>query len=136
MFKTILDTIIVLTETLGLKELFKGKEAKLQDFQLKLAEKITEANKMQVEVNKIEAKHQSIFVSGWRPFIGWSCGSALAYNFIIQPLLYTFLQLFNVIIQLPKLEIEQLVGILLAMLGMSGYRTYEKIKLKNNDRPK
>ena len=41
----------------------------------------------QVEVNKAEAQHRSIFVSGWRPFVGWTCGVALAYHFVLAPLI-------------------------------------------------
>ena len=53
-----------------------------------LAEKQAHESAMaQIKVNQEEAKHKSTFVSGWRPFIGWTCGTALAYHFIIQPLL-------------------------------------------------
>ena len=40
----------------------------------------------QIEINKVEAGHKSIFVAGWRPFVGWTCGIALAYNFVLRPL--------------------------------------------------
>ncbi len=133
MFKDIFKTIITLTDSLGLKELFKGKETKLQEFTLKLAEQMNDLNTKQIELNKIEAKHTSIFVSGWRPFIGWICGSALAYNFIIQPLIIYIAQLFEKNIVPPELNIGELISILLAMLGMYGTRTYEKIKIKKSN---
>ena len=109
--------------------LFKGKEKKLQEFQLAMAKEMQKANIHQIELNKIEAKHKSIFVSGWRPFIGWVCGSALAYHFILRDLISWFLDAVGFeVAPLPPIELGQLISILLAMLGMSGYRTYEKIK--------
>lgn len=83
----------------------------------------------QLEINKTEAQHGSIFVAGWRPAIGWICGSGLAWNFVIQPLISwaTFLipgapDLSNA----PQLEIEELMTLLMGMLGLGGLRTYEK----------
>lgn len=125
----IAKTVQGLIESLGIKDLFKGKEAKLRDFELQLIEKLTKQNEAQIEVNKIEAQHQSIFVAGWRPFIGWVCGSALAYNFILQPFIIAIVNVWLPEWELPTLEIEQLVTILVAMLGFGGYRTYEKIQL-------
>ncbi len=110
-------------------QLFKGKERKLQEFQLAMAREMQKANLNQVELNKIEARHKNIFVSGWRPFIGWVCGSALAYHFILRDFINWGLIAFDVdVIPLPTIELGQLISILLAMLGMSGYRTYEKLK--------
>jgi len=109
--------------------LFKGKERKLQEFQIALMQEMQKANIHQIELNKVEAKNQNLFVSGWRPFIGWVCGSALAYHFVIRDLLNWFLSAVGLdVAPLPTIELGQLISILLAMLGMSGYRTYEKIK--------
>lgn len=109
--------------------LFKGQEKKLQEFQLAMAREMQKANFHQIELNKIEAANKSIFVSGWRPFIGWVCGTALAYHFIIRDLLSWFMDALGLdVAPLPSIELGQLISILLAMLGMSGYRTYEKIK--------
>jgi hypothetical protein len=81
----------------------------------------------QIEVNKTEAAHPSTFVSGWRPMCGWVCGSALAYNFIIHPLLgYMLLLSFPETPALPALDLEPLMTVLLGMLGLGGLRTYEK----------
>lgn len=81
----------------------------------------------QLEVNKTEAAHPSIFVSGWRPFIGWTCGAGLAYNFILYPIL-KFIVVITMDIPpvLPVLESGELMTLLLGMLGLAGYRTYEK----------
>ncbi|WP_051605569.1 3TM-type holin [Sediminibacter sp. Hel_I_10] len=78
-----------------------------------------QSDMLQVELNKVEANHKSIFVAGWRPFIGWVCGSALAYNFILQPLLEFVLSASGVTVSPPELEIGQLITIVLGMLGMA-----------------
>ena len=84
----------------------------------------------QLDINKTEAKHGSIFVAGWRPFIGWTCGVALAWNFIIQPLLlwgaWVFPEIAPDISTAPKLDTDELMTVLLGMLGLGGLRTYEK----------
>ncbi len=91
-----------------------------------------EAAMAQVEVNKAEAAHRSTFVAGWRPFIGWVCGFALAYHFIVVPMLTFGLVTFNVTglhpSDLPKFEMDSLMTVLLGMLGLGGLRTFEKTK--------
>ncbi len=83
----------------------------------------------QIEVNKTEAQHKSVFVAGWRPFIGWTCGTALAYNFILRPIaqsiaFYAGVDLSNA----PELDITELMTILGGMLGLSTLRSFEKSK--------
>jgi hypothetical protein len=113
-------------------DLFKGKERLKNEFLHELAKNLHDANFRQTEINKIEANHQNIFVSGWRPFIGWVCGSALAYQFIIRDFICYLMRLFGSAAELPpSLDISQLISILLAMLGMAGYRTFEKFKKVN-----
>ena len=81
----------------------------------------------QLEINKVEAAHGSIFVAGWRPAIGWICGVALAWNFILQPMLNWGAFMFNVdLTDLPTLDTGELMTVLLGMLGLGGLRTYEK----------
>ena len=80
----------------------------------------------QVEVNKEEASHPSIFVSGWRPFIGWACGFAMALNFIGIPLIDTGTALAGYAIELHPLDLEIMLPVLLGMLGLGGMRSYEK----------
>ncbi len=84
----------------------------------------------QLEINKEEAKHKSVFVAGWRPFIGWVCGIGVLYSFIIQPLLITLLTAFNLVqdFNVPDLATEHLFSLVLALLGMGGLRTWEKSK--------
>ena len=119
----ILGTLLGKSEFL---DLFKGKERLKNDFLIALAVQLHDANFRQTEINKIEAKHQNIFVSGWRPFIGWVCGSALAYQFILRDFISYSMNLMGSTAELPpSLDISQLISILLAMLGMAGYRTFE-----------
>ena len=80
---------------------------------------------IQTKINEIEAKHRSVFVAGWRPFVGWVCGVALAYNFIIRDLFIWALQPEEVP---PALQMEHLMTVLMGMLGLGGLRTFEKIK--------
>ena len=95
-----------------------------------LAEKQAhEAALAQVEVNKAEAQHRSIFVSGWRPFIGWTCGAALAYHFVLSPIILFATAYAGVEIpELPSFDMETLTTILLGMLGLGGLRSFEKFK--------
>jgi phenylpyruvate tautomerase PptA (4-oxalocrotonate tautomerase family) len=95
-----------------------------------MAEKAAhEAAMAQVSVNKEEAKHRSIFVAGWRPFIGWTCGVALAYHFVLAPLILFGVSVAGVEIpELPTFDMDSLMTVLLGMLGLGGLRTYEKSK--------
>jgi len=102
-----------------LREAIKGKEID--------PEKALELIKVQNEVNKIEAQHRSIFVAGWRPFIGWVCGVALLYNFILRDIIAWA----SPNIMPPALQMDHLITILLGMLGLGGLRTYEKLKDKS-----
>lgn len=93
-----------------------------------LEKEIISLNRAQLEVNKVEAKHNSIFVAGWRPFIGWSCGLSLTYHFILEPIIQYILIVNSVDFTTPEFDFSQLSTIVMAMLGMSTLRTYEKTK--------
>jgi len=93
-----------------------------------LEKEIISLNKAQLEVNKVEAQHNNIFVSGWRPFIGWCCGLSLCYHFILEPVLQYILIVNNIQYDTPEFDFSQLSTIVMAMLGMSTLRTYEKTK--------
>ena len=82
----------------------------------------------QLEINKVEAAHSSIFVAGWRPFIGWVCGVGIAWSFLVQPLASWGLKMWKPELDLPALQTEGLYQLIFAMLGMGGLRTFEKIK--------
>ena len=83
----------------------------------------------QIEVNKAEAASGSVFKGGWRPFIGWVCGFACAYHFILQPIiLFAVLAAGVQLPPLPEFDMSQMMPVLLGMLGLGGLRTYEKNK--------
>ena len=92
------------------------------------AELIAEINKAQLEVNKVEAGHTSRFVSGWRPFTGWICATALGYHYILQPLLTFILYSSGNQIELPVFDMTTLTTVLLGMLGLGGMRSFVKFK--------
>ena len=82
----------------------------------------------QALVNLAEASHRAVFVAGWRPFIGWVCGAALGYNFILRDLLAWALTAWWPTIALPPaLQMDQLMTVLLGLLGLGTLRTVEKI---------
>ena len=89
---------------------------------------IHSANLAQLEVNKAEAAHKSVFVSGWRPFVGWVCAVSLSYHFIIAPLLQFSFALAGIEQELPEFDFSQLSTIIMGMLGLGGLRTFEKMK--------
>jgi len=83
----------------------------------------------QLEINKAEASSGSLFKGGWRPFIGWICGVALLYHFILSPLIIFIVVLTGAKIPpLPEFDMGSLMTVLLGMLGIGGLRTYEKQK--------
>ncbi len=92
---------------------------------------LMQPNLAQIELNKIEASHRSIFVAGWRPFIGWVSGFALSWHFIFYDLLNWLLIVFGKEIKAPELAgTADLMMIVLSLLGLGGLRTYEKFKDK------
>ena len=97
-----------------------------QKLEHELKTELHRANMAQIEVNKVEAQHRTVFVAGWRPFTGWVCATALAYHFIIEPVLVFFLSWYGVEIQLPQFDMGSLLTVLMGMLGLGGLTTYEK----------
>ena len=104
---------------------------KIDEFTLDKAEKAElrqEINKAQIEVYKVEANSNSLFVSGWRPFVGWTCGVALCYHFVLQPFLVFLLYSSGYQMDLPVFDMTTLTTILMGLLGLGGLRSYEKVK--------
>ena len=81
----------------------------------------------QLDINKVEAASPSVFVSGWRPFIGWVCGSACAWNWIGLPIAKTGLALWGHSLDLAAADLTEMMPVLLGMLGLGALRTVEKI---------
>lgn len=83
----------------------------------------------QIEVNKAEAASNSIWKGGWRPFVGWVCGTAFAYHFVVQPLAIFGLAAYGIEVPpLPDFDMGQLMTVLMGMLGLGGLRSFEKYK--------
>lgn len=87
-----------------------------------------QADAAQLGVNATEAANTSLFVSGWRPAVGWVCVSAFAAKFMGGPLVFLIAELFNKTIVLPPIDMTEMMPILIGMLGLGGMRTLEKIK--------
>lgn len=104
-------------------ELMKAeREIDLEELKLALS-----TDQMQSDINKIEAANPDIFVSGWRPFIGWVCGVAFAYHFILQPVLAFVIANAGGEVNLPSFDMDALSTVLMGMLGLGSFRTVEKI---------
>jgi hypothetical protein len=83
----------------------------------------------QIEVNKAEAASGSVWKGGWRPFVGWVCGVAFAYHFVIQPMAIFGISTYGIEVpSLPNFEMGQLMTVLMGMLGLGGLRSFEKSK--------
>ena len=80
-----------------------------------------EALKGQLEINKVEAAHHSIFVSGWRPCIGWVCALGLFYNTILSNIL-------GIWVEVAEIDTTLIVPVMMGMLGIGAMRTVEKVK--------
>tara|TARA_R110002020_G_scaffold236526_1_gene448871 strand:- start:2090 stop:2497 length:408 start_codon:yes stop_codon:yes gene_type:complete len=91
-------------------------------------------NKLQADINLVEAKSGSFFVSGWRPFIGWVCGVGVGFNYVLRPFLNYILAVFYPSVsQMETMDMSQLMPLLMGMLGFGALRTYEKVKKKARD---
>ncbi len=118
-----------ITAGLNIVDKFIGKFVKDKDLAAKLSAEARSqefAGELQLlvgqmEINKAEAAHKSIFVSGWRPFIGWVCGVGLLYNVLLSPIL-------DVWFTMPEIDPGLLYPVLMGMLGLGGMRTAEKFK--------
>ncbi|QEL19350.1 holin family protein [Limnoglobus roseus] len=106
-------------------ELVKEENAQaLQELQI-----AAQADANQVEVNKVEAANENLFISGWRPAVGWCCALAFAYSFVIQPLLaFAISNSTGTEAILPDFDMDALNTVLFGMLGISTLRTVEKVR--------
>ena len=108
----------------------KDQKAKLAHELATMADKLAHEQQLaQIAVNKEEAASGSIFKGGWRPFVGWVCGIAFCYHFIIQPVIIFIVALTGITIpDLPSFNMNTLLTVLGGLLGIGGLRTYEKQK--------
>ena len=96
-----------------------------------LMQGLSEWDSQQTAINLAEASNNSVFVAGWRPFLGWTCGAAFAYKFVLQPFLVFMLVAFHSdfdVKLLPSLDWTEMSTVMFGMLGLGGMRTFEKIQ--------
>ncbi len=114
-----------------------AERAKMQIELAKLAdadnERVHQEMLGQIATNTEEAKHRSLFIAGWRPFVGWGCGFALVYNVLLAPLILFLARLFGYAGEMPVTDTAFLQTILLAMLGVGAMRSYDKAKGTSDD---
>ena len=105
---------------------FSGEEKEKLKLQMKeIDAKLTEK---QLDINKAQASHRSIFVSGWRPFLGWISGLSIGYVYLFQPVFDMILQMFDIKVDWVVLDLGQLMPLVLGMLGLGSLRSFEKAK--------
>jgi hypothetical protein len=107
----------------------KDQKAKLAHELSTMAERhAQELAKAQLEINKVEAAHKSLFVSGWRPAVGWCCVLGMVGNFMVIPFTNFVLALLAVDVVIPLIDLETMMPVLMGMLGLGAMRSYEKTK--------
>ena len=114
-----------------LDRFFPNKEERAKaerEIEAKLTAHLASIDLAQLEVNKQEASHRSLLVAGWRPFVGWTCGLALFYTYLVQPMATFVLAQTGHLIQLPPVDLSAMMPGLLGMLGLGGLRSFEKFK--------
>jgi len=105
-----------------------AKEKAKADIEKALIDNAAQINLAQAETNKIEANHRSVFIAGWRPFLGWVCGIGFAWIFVLNPILQWGLALYGINAVLPQLQTDVLMELTIALLGLAGLRSWEKAK--------
>ena len=107
----------------------KDQKAKLAHEVATMAQRhAQELAKAQLEVNKAEAAHTSMFVAGWRPAVGWCCVLGMAGNFMVIPFTNFVLALLEIEVVIPLIDLETMMPVLMGMLGLGAMRSYEKTK--------
>ncbi len=99
---------------------------KLQELENKAQDRLHQELMAQAETNKVEAASDSLFVAGWRPFIGWVSGVGVGWTFVVSPIVEWVSRLNGYAGKMPELDTGQLMALVTAMLGIAGYRTFEK----------
>ena len=131
MIQSLIPSLLpAVTDVIGrfLPEDKEKRAAAEREIEKQLATHLAKIDLAQLEINKQEAAHRNIFVAGWRPFIGWSCGIAMCYAYIIQPITIFVLAQTGNLVTLPTLDLSEMMPVLLGMLGLGGLRSFEKYK--------
>jgi hypothetical protein len=99
-----------------------------REIQAKLTDSLAQVDLAQLGINKVEAAHRSVFVAGWRPFLGWSMGVAMTWTYVVMPIAQFILAQTGHLVDLPALNTGELMPVLMGMLGLGGLRSWEKVK--------
>ena len=99
-----------------------------REIEAQLSVHLAKIDLAQLDINKTEAAHRSVFVSGWRPFIGWSCGVALCWSYVFMPITQFIMAQTGYLVDLPALDMSEMMPVLMGMLGLGGLRSFEKYK--------
>lgn len=120
----------VLTRVLPPEKMGEAERARIEsELLLAMSKMDWQATEAQLQVNLEQAKHPSLFIAGARPFIMWVCGVALAYHFVLQPLLVFVITIMRwQTPPLPSFDMNTLMTVLLGLLGLGGMRSFEKLK--------
>lgn len=104
-------------------------QGQLAQAELEMKGKLIDQITQQIAVNQAEAESKNVFIAGWRPWIGWICGCALAIEYIVAPLAnWGFVLAGHKDVSFPSINVNALWPLITGMLGFGGYRTYEKVK--------
>lgn len=109
-------------------DFFEGDKKREAELLLKQADYVQAQAMAQLEVNKAEAAHESLFVAGWRPAIGWVCALAIFADFVLRPMFVWISGWYPNMPIFPSLISDNLWELMAGMLGLSGLRTFEKVK--------
>lgn len=93
-----------------------------------LRQSLLQWDKAQTDVNAVEAANDNIFVSGWRPMLGWTCAISFAFIYVCAPLITWASTLAGYPVPLPSFNVDALISLTFGMLGLAGMRSWEKAK--------
>ena len=99
-----------------------------REIEAKLTDSLAKIDLAQLDINKTEAAHRSLFVAGWRPAVGWTCTAALAYSYVLEPILTFGLAQAGYLVDLPAVDMSQMMPVLMGLLGLGSLRSWEKVK--------
>ena len=109
----------------------EDKEARAKaerEIEAQLTTHLAKIDLAQLDINKTEAAHRSTFVAGWRPFIGWACGVALCWSYVFMPITQFIMAQTGYLVELPAMDMSEMMPVLMGMLGLGGLRSFEKYK--------
>ena len=114
----------------GIREALTGEKIKdpieVAKMELQLTALEQKLQEGQIDINKIEAQNPNVFISGWRPALGWACVFAIVYEFIVFPFILWANAIWWNVVPPPHIDYSLLGELLFAMLGLAGFRSYEK----------